>query len=280
VPSGPPGSRAGQRHRPARHAHRWCKLRWHLAVQRVRGGYPAEDVADFLGVDPSSVRRWVAAFESQGAAGLAARPVPGRPRKLTTTQGRIQGLVYLLSLALRVLTLLEWGLPPDLYEKVARGFPEPLVNTCEPWVMISRRRRSPERPGASWPSRITALCPLLPLLVCLPLVPAAGGDLPPSGQRATPRQAPAQAPAPPRHVMIYGKPGRFAGWPANHGIWSWGDSWMKCVVPTVPTWRTPVAPAGGARLAGCGEPARGSSSACQGGAGTAGLFLTTGCGPS
>jgi transposase len=114
---------------------------------------------------------------------------------------RIQGLVYLLSLALRVLTLLEWvvrerlhnegaklrgiyagqpgrqtarpsaelllrvmktisvsvvevngqmhamlsplsevqtrllelwGLPPDLYEKVARGFPEPPVNTSEP----------------------------------------------------------------------------------------------------------------------------------------------------
>jgi transposase len=116
-------------------------------------------------------------------------------------EGRIQGLVYLLSLALRVLTLLEWvvrqrlrqegrklqgvyagqpgrqtarpsaelllgamktisvsvveahgqthamlspltevqtrllglwDLPPDLYEKVARGFPKPPVNTSEP----------------------------------------------------------------------------------------------------------------------------------------------------
>jgi hypothetical protein len=26
-----------------------------------------------------------------------------------------------------------------------------------------------------------------------------------------------------RHVVIDGEPGRFAGWPANHGIWSWGD---------------------------------------------------------
>jgi hypothetical protein len=25
------------------------------------------------------------------------------------------------------------------------------------------------------------------------------------------------------HVMVYHKPGRFGGWPANHGIWSWGD---------------------------------------------------------
>ena len=26
-----------------------------------------------------------------------------------------------------------------------------------------------------------------------------------------------------RHVMVYHQPGRFGGWPANHGIWSWGD---------------------------------------------------------
>jgi hypothetical protein len=26
-----------------------------------------------------------------------------------------------------------------------------------------------------------------------------------------------------KHVLIYRQPGRFGGWPANHGIWSWGD---------------------------------------------------------
>jgi hypothetical protein len=26
-----------------------------------------------------------------------------------------------------------------------------------------------------------------------------------------------------RHVKVYAEPGRFGGWPANHGIWSWGD---------------------------------------------------------
>jgi len=26
-----------------------------------------------------------------------------------------------------------------------------------------------------------------------------------------------------RHVKVYHESGRFAGWPANHGIWSWGD---------------------------------------------------------
>lgn len=28
---------------------------------------------------------------------------------------------------------------------------------------------------------------------------------------------------PPRHLVVYEKPGRFAGWPANHGLWSWGQ---------------------------------------------------------
>jgi hypothetical protein len=26
-----------------------------------------------------------------------------------------------------------------------------------------------------------------------------------------------------RNVVVYREPGRFAGWPANHGCWSWGD---------------------------------------------------------
>ena len=60
-----------------------------LAVQRVEEGYSPEEVADLLGVDPRSVRRWAAAFRRQGAAGLVARPVPGRPRKLTATQEKV-----------------------------------------------------------------------------------------------------------------------------------------------------------------------------------------------
>src|SRR5437870_2226358 len=31
------------------------------------------------------------------------------------------------------------------------------------------------------------------------------------------------SPADAKHVKVYHKPGRFGGWPANHGIWSWGD---------------------------------------------------------
>jgi transposase len=60
-----------------------------LAVQRVLDGYSTQEVADFLGVAPSSVRRWVATFRSQGVEGLIARPVSGRPPKLTLTQEKI-----------------------------------------------------------------------------------------------------------------------------------------------------------------------------------------------
>jgi len=65
------------------------EYRRRLAVQRVDEGYSVQEVADFLGVDPSSVRRWVAAFGQQGAPGLASRPVPGRPPKLNPTQEEI-----------------------------------------------------------------------------------------------------------------------------------------------------------------------------------------------
>lgn len=65
------------------------EYRRRLAVQRIHDGYAIPAVADFLGVDPSSVRRWIAAFGRHGDAGLAARPVQGRPAKLTTTQEKI-----------------------------------------------------------------------------------------------------------------------------------------------------------------------------------------------
>lgn len=32
-----------------------------------------------------------------------------------------------------------------------------------------------------------------------------------------------QAPRVARHVKVFAEPGRFGGWPANHGIWSWGN---------------------------------------------------------
>ena len=60
-----------------------------LAVQRVLDGYSAEEVAEFLAVDASSIRRWLSAFHREGLPGLLARPVPGRPSKLNRTQEKI-----------------------------------------------------------------------------------------------------------------------------------------------------------------------------------------------
>jgi transposase len=69
---------------PSEHEHRRL-----LAVQRVLEGYTTEEVAEFLGVDPRSVRRWVAAYREGGEQCLLSRPVSGRPPKLTHTQEKI-----------------------------------------------------------------------------------------------------------------------------------------------------------------------------------------------
>ena len=60
-----------------------------LAVTRVQEGYSTQEIADLLGIDPSSVRRWVAAFRKHGIGGLIARPVAGRPPKLTRLQEKV-----------------------------------------------------------------------------------------------------------------------------------------------------------------------------------------------
>ncbi len=60
-----------------------------LAVERVLDGFSTLEVAEFLGVDSSSVRRWLEAYRRSGIDGLAALPVPGRPPKLTRTQEKI-----------------------------------------------------------------------------------------------------------------------------------------------------------------------------------------------
>src|SRR3954471_1334128 len=60
-----------------------------LAVQRVLEGYSTEEVAEFLDVDPRSVRRGVAAHREAGDEGLLAQPPSGRPPKLTSTQEKI-----------------------------------------------------------------------------------------------------------------------------------------------------------------------------------------------
>jgi hypothetical protein len=56
--------------------------------------------------------------------------------------------------------------------------------------------------------RLTTVClTTVILLLALPNVPAVAQD----------------EPGPIKHVVVYKEPGRFAGWPANNGAWSWGN---------------------------------------------------------
>lgn len=59
-----------------------------LGIQRVTEGYSTQEVAEFLEVDPSTVRRWVATTTARGI-GRASGTGPGRPTKLTSTQEKI-----------------------------------------------------------------------------------------------------------------------------------------------------------------------------------------------
>ena len=59
-----------------------------LAVEKVLAGWMHKDVADFLGVHPVTVAKWMARHRTEGEDGLTAKPTPGRPRFLTSDQER------------------------------------------------------------------------------------------------------------------------------------------------------------------------------------------------
>ena len=60
--------------------------RRHRALTLLAAGDQPVDVAQRLGVDRRSVRRWKAARRAWGLAGVRAKPPPGRPPKLTAKQ--------------------------------------------------------------------------------------------------------------------------------------------------------------------------------------------------
>src|SRR5947209_14771993 len=64
----------------------WLESVRRLAVERVRDGWLPGEVAEFLGVSLTSVKRWVAQYRVGGDAALAAVPHPGPPPKLTPRQ--------------------------------------------------------------------------------------------------------------------------------------------------------------------------------------------------
>ena len=52
------------------------------ALRLLEEGYAPVEVARRVGVDRRSVRRWKATARRGGAAAIAAKPAPGRPRRL------------------------------------------------------------------------------------------------------------------------------------------------------------------------------------------------------
>jgi transposase len=58
------------------------------AVEQIEAGAHPEDVADALGMQRSTVYSWWAKFRSGGVPALRAKPVPGRPLKLSGAQLR------------------------------------------------------------------------------------------------------------------------------------------------------------------------------------------------
>jgi transposase len=65
---------------------RELEARRKLAVRKVSDGWSQADVADFLGVHPVTVAKWVARYRAAGDGGRTAKPTPGRPRLLTPAQ--------------------------------------------------------------------------------------------------------------------------------------------------------------------------------------------------
>src|SRR5688572_3012763 len=57
-----------------------------LAVERVQEGHTQVQVAQILGVHDRTVRKWIANYRKQGEQGLAAKPHPGLPPKLSPSQ--------------------------------------------------------------------------------------------------------------------------------------------------------------------------------------------------
>ena len=58
------------------------------AIEFLDRGLTPSEVADRVGADPSSVRRWRQSYRRNGARGLESKPHPGRPSRLTLRQKR------------------------------------------------------------------------------------------------------------------------------------------------------------------------------------------------
>ena len=116
------------------------------AVKRVEAGEMAEHVAKGLGINRRTMYRWLAAYHYGGDSALAAKPIPGAPRKLDGKQ------MARLARMIRDKTPLQFKFEYALWtlaiirELIAREFSVKLSETLVGRLM-RRLGFSPQRPS-------------------------------------------------------------------------------------------------------------------------------------
>lgn len=113
------------------------------AVERVQAGESPEDVIQALGFNRSCIYDWLARYRAGGWDGLKAKPLAGRPKKITGAQIKylykaIAGktpLQHRFEVALWTLRLVQWLIYEDLGLKLSRASVGRLLNqmglTCQ-----------------------------------------------------------------------------------------------------------------------------------------------------
>ncbi|WP_369127502.1 helix-turn-helix domain-containing protein [Candidatus Entotheonella palauensis] len=71
-------------------------LEWrrHRAIELLDDGKSPAEVADFLGVSRNTVYRWRRRYRRDGRDGIEAKPIPGRPPRLTDRQWNSCSIVW------------------------------------------------------------------------------------------------------------------------------------------------------------------------------------------
>jgi transposase len=115
-----------------------------LAVRNVLDGWTQANVAQFLGVHPVTVAKWMARHRADEEKGLDAKPVPGRPRFLTPKQ-ETEVLGWLTQKPS------EFGFRTDLWTaaRVAQLIQKRLGVQFHPGYLrewLSARNHSPQKP--------------------------------------------------------------------------------------------------------------------------------------
>jgi transposase len=68
------------------HPRTWREERRLRAWELKRAGWRQRDIAEALGISPGAVSKWIAAADKGGRRALQARPIPGRPPRITDAQ--------------------------------------------------------------------------------------------------------------------------------------------------------------------------------------------------